>query len=544
MAGETRGREGVERWVGCAHRARAILLAVRYEARVCRNFSTTLLFISAGGADERDELCPSMYSFHSSLEEKNQLLHTLTTYGIETTVDRSKKKDRIREWIQSSAISEENEGDESDMCEDSEFYEDEDRYIDGNESEEAEPVSMRGRHFPERRPSAATSDRRKRNTGRVASTPSKSRVPMKPVGRKIPFVPQVAEERETIARFASFPNGDPNLATARNGNDQTHDGTTTSPSTPSDAPSTTNHPFANNIQASEPSTNGRSAKDDPARDNAKSPHADKSPVATSTASPTKQSPPKVTNSPGKDNGAKILPTSPQIPARKNRAHTAPFSDATTTRAVENRAKSTRRAQSATVLRTMEADESSSSSTLPPRATPTKTPVASPHPLTRRSENHAVAVVASNSRTARSTLPTRAAVAAPMISPIETPQPPSNNSALPARVEGSPPMAVQQIAASANALSMSTASHLVMQSFNALQGIANVGSGVAPSPTSLPTNPPANMNMPSQWVNKEVAVSYGKDPYAHYGIAHGAILPMRVGVVRQDSTGSGSRSVSN
>ena len=48
-----------------------------------------------------------MYSFHSSLEEKNELLYTLTQYGIETTVDRSAKKDRIREWIQSSVIEEE-----------------------------------------------------------------------------------------------------------------------------------------------------------------------------------------------------------------------------------------------------------------------------------------------------------------------------------------------------------------------------------------------------------------------------------------------------
>jgi serine/threonine-protein kinase SBK len=51
-----------------------------------------------------------MYSFHSSLEEKNELLYTLTQYGIETTVDRSAKKDRIREWIQSSVIEEEDDG--------------------------------------------------------------------------------------------------------------------------------------------------------------------------------------------------------------------------------------------------------------------------------------------------------------------------------------------------------------------------------------------------------------------------------------------------
>jgi serine/threonine-protein kinase SBK len=55
---------------------------------------------------EDEGLCPSMYSFHSSVEEKNQLLFTLTQYGIETTVDRSAKKDRIRDWIQASVITE------------------------------------------------------------------------------------------------------------------------------------------------------------------------------------------------------------------------------------------------------------------------------------------------------------------------------------------------------------------------------------------------------------------------------------------------------
>ncbi|XP_066995639.2 serine/threonine-protein kinase meng-po [Anabrus simplex] len=62
------------------------------------------------GAPEDDSLCPSMYSFHSSAEEKDKLLFTLTQYGIETTVDRSAKKDRIREWIQSSVIQEDEEG--------------------------------------------------------------------------------------------------------------------------------------------------------------------------------------------------------------------------------------------------------------------------------------------------------------------------------------------------------------------------------------------------------------------------------------------------
>ncbi|XP_065214101.1 serine/threonine-protein kinase meng-po-like [Planococcus citri] len=58
---------------------------------------------------EDETLCPSMYSFHSSPEEKNKLLHVLTEYGVETTVDRSAKKVRIQQWIQNSVIKEEDE---------------------------------------------------------------------------------------------------------------------------------------------------------------------------------------------------------------------------------------------------------------------------------------------------------------------------------------------------------------------------------------------------------------------------------------------------
>lgn len=60
-------------------------------------------------ATEPDELCASMYSFHSSAEDKNKLLSTLAQHGIETTVDRTEKKKRIRDWIQSSVIAEEEE---------------------------------------------------------------------------------------------------------------------------------------------------------------------------------------------------------------------------------------------------------------------------------------------------------------------------------------------------------------------------------------------------------------------------------------------------
>ncbi|XP_011882495.1 PREDICTED: serine/threonine-protein kinase KIN4 isoform X2 [Vollenhovia emeryi] len=429
-----------------------------------------------GGADERDELCPSMYSFHSSLEEKNQLLHTLTTYGIETTVDRSKKKDRIREWIQASAIVEENEEDESDLYEDSEFYEDEDRDDDGDGSEEVESVAMRGRHFPERRPSVATNNpRKRRGSGRVATgrVVSKNRVPVKPLERKIPFAPQVAEERETIARFASFPNGDPKLAAVGNGGDRTQDLSAPSANVVGDV-STNN--FSGNLQS--PGANDS---------------RDSSPL------PVKQSGSKTSVS------DRVVPMSPLIPARKNRAHTAPFSGA---RSSEAWADSARRAQSATVLRTPETEDPP----LPPRA-PAKTSVSS-HPATARADNPAL----STSRAARSIAPpvARADRAAPIISNASATEP----QPLPGRVEGSPPIATQ--------ITTSAAPHLAMQSFSAPQG----------------ANSPASSSPSTSKRAEEVNVAYGKDAYEHYGIAQGVMLPMRVNIVRQDSTGSGSRSASN
>lgn len=63
--------------------------------------------------NEPDELCPSMYSFHSSPEEKNKLLYDLAQAGIETTVDRVAKKARIRDWIETSVITEEDEEEDS-----------------------------------------------------------------------------------------------------------------------------------------------------------------------------------------------------------------------------------------------------------------------------------------------------------------------------------------------------------------------------------------------------------------------------------------------
>lgn len=108
-----------------------------------------------------------MYSFHSSLEEKNRLLYTLTMYGIETTVDRQNKKDRIREWIQSSAIIEEDEvGEKSESRVDS---------FDGEggtemSSSDSQPVP---------------------DVDSKSCSKKKSDTPEKPYPRKNPFVPQV-----------------------------------------------------------------------------------------------------------------------------------------------------------------------------------------------------------------------------------------------------------------------------------------------------------------------------------------------------------------
>ncbi|XP_026732781.1 serine/threonine-protein kinase meng-po isoform X1 [Trichoplusia ni] len=69
--------------------------------------------------EDIDELCPSMYSFHSDPNEKNILLKHFRDNGIETTVDRHAKKQRIRDWIQNSVIEEVDEEEEEAAFEDS-----------------------------------------------------------------------------------------------------------------------------------------------------------------------------------------------------------------------------------------------------------------------------------------------------------------------------------------------------------------------------------------------------------------------------------------
>ncbi|KAG7200399.1 hypothetical protein KM043_017854 [Ampulex compressa] len=500
-----------------------------------------------GGADERDELCPSMYSFHSSLEEKNQLLHTLTTYGIETTVDRSKKKDRIRQWIESSAIAEKGEEDESDINEDVHFYADEDE----------EPSSMKGRHFPERRPSAKPVESRKKN-GTKAST-ARKRQPVKPVERKIPFAPQVAEERETIARFASFPNGDPSLAIVTNGTNGTVNVTNSAPM--SGALATKADSSSKDARSSFVRANGQALVNSPVND-LNAPQDDTMlttggfvVVNSTSAEDAPQTGEDLhRESVSREDNARNLPKSPQIPTRKHRSQTAPFPAPTSSLLNGSRVQSTKRSQSATVLPTAQPEKSvtpvarpEESFTVPFRPdNPSAANIQSGRP-----ESYPTAAAASLEN--RSSTATRAERSVQLTSQMENPTLPmlpapraenqSSNDLSTSRNEKSMPGS----GIPTNSLSMSVASHLVMQSFSALQGINAVPTANASSPMSSPvatrtSTPTRTTTPPSMKTNSrfEETIKYGKDAYEHYGIAQGVILRTEVG--RQGS--SGSRSVSN
>nr|XP_033320960.1 fatty acyl-CoA synthetase and RNA processing-associated kinase 1 [Megalopta genalis] len=500
-----------------------------------------------GGADERDELCPSMYSFHSSLEEKNQLLHTLTTYGVETTVDRSKKKDRIREWIQASAIIEECEEDDSDANEDIRLYE-----------EEEEPSSMKGRHFPETRVKTSDAGRQKHRAN--TSSPRKRQL-IKPTERKIPFAPQVAEERETIARFASFPNGDPSLAILKNGTNGT-----ALPQKLSSATEETD------------SINGANGQLNKSRPNNVNASQDGFMPATSTGVFNSISPEDASTM--DRNGSLVdrgLPGSPQIPSRKHRSHTAPFPAPTSpvlngSNVVDS---TTKRSQSITALATSMAGPQTERSVA-------RETERSPAPLAMAPTQADVGQSSTSLAMARGERSNRSA--AQSMSRVE-----NQSAVMPAaaaavaaatRVENqlsnAPPVARNEKSAAgpvlpANPLTMSVASHLVMQSFNALQGMNSApadsanpktGSAANPaatpknSPTSTPariltpknspTNTPARTSTPPRPRNNghraEEPVAYRKDPYEHYGIAQGVIL--RTENARRGSLESASRSVSN
>ncbi|XP_031365691.1 serine/threonine-protein kinase KIN4 [Apis dorsata] len=476
-----------------------------------------------GGADERDELCPSMYSFHSSLEEKNQLLHTLTTYGIETTVDRAKKKDRIREWIQASAIVEEYEEDESDLNEDIRVvYEDEDE----------EPSSMKGRHFPETRPVVRNETRRHKNRAHGSSARKRQPIKRQPTERKIPFAPQVAEERETIARFASFPNGDPNLALLKNG---TSNDTTLSLKTEA------------NVEDQKSLVNGQMIDNSP------------------TTSLNVQDESILTNNGG--NGFK--PNSQEVIPKPIPSSQLDFQDHLTTIPVDNASlvlngsggseSSARRSQSAVVLAnsTQQPDRSKMGigrsverSVMP--VTNGQSPVARGESSTPRVEHRSATQSMSRVENASVAMP-------PIVARVEN----QSNVMIVARNEKSGPIVM-------NPHALSAASHLVMQSFNAIQGINNQvvagdnnnpGSNLPNSPRNSspsstpskvltpknsPTTTPARTCTPPKHKGshrvEESVVYYGKDPFEHYGIAQGAILRDRI--ARRGSMESENRSVSN
>ncbi|CAK9832445.1 Serine/threonine-protein kinase meng-po [Anthophora retusa] len=502
-----------------------------------------------GGADERDELCPSMYSFHSSLEEKNQLLHTLTTYGIETTVDRAKKKDRIREWIQASAIVEEYEEDESDLNEDIRIYEDEDK----------EPSSMKGRHFPETRPVVKNEPRKHRN--RAPSSAARKRQIIKPTERKIPFAPQVAEEREAIARFASFPNGDPNLAILKNGTNGNSIPPLVLPlkteSTVEDTRSLSNGQVLNNSPASSLNT----SQDDFVPTNNASGY-NKSNLQQGTTSehanfPDFQEHPTIAR--GDAIGDRSLPRSPQIPNRRHRSQTAPFPGSATSPLLNgNRADSTKRSQSATVLASASQPDmsnlvisrSAERSVVDSQSTVSAIP---------RGENSTPRAEHRSAAQSMSRVENQSVVMLPAAARVEN----QLSNALPvARNEKS----VAGPVATTNPLTMSVASHLVMQSFNALQGINTVSDVVNNHPTvNLPTTPknspsstpsniltpknsptttPVRTSTPPKHKNHKIEepMYYGKDPFEQYGIAQGVIL--RAENARRGSLESGNRSASN
>ncbi|OAD55256.1 Serine/threonine-protein kinase SBK1 [Eufriesea mexicana] len=481
-----------------------------------------------GGADERDELCPSMYSFHSSLEEKNQLLHTLTTYGIETTVDRTKKKDRIREWIQASAIVEEYEEDESDLNEDIRIYDDEDE----------EPSTMKGRHFPETRPVVKNEERKHRNRTEASSPWKRQPVKRQPTERKIPFAPQVAEERETIARFASFPNGDPNLAVLKNvSNGNAIPPATTQPlrsqSSIEDQKSLVNGQTMNNSPLS--SLNTSQDESIPTSSNSLKSNLRPNPRSNSGTPELAKSPRDFqdqTISRTDAVGSASLPKSPQTPARRHRSQTAPFPATPVLNGSGTEAA--RRSQSATVL---------ANSAQPDRSTPAigrsadRSAVqasngqssARGESSTPRAEHRSATQSMSRVENASVVMPTAAAAR------VENQ---SGNAMAAARNEKSPVGPVPL--ASANPLTMSVASHLVMQSFNALQGINSVAGGDANNnPVPARTSTPPKHRVPHR---VEETVFYGKDPFEHYGIAQGVI--MRTESARRGSMESGNRSVSN
>ncbi|XP_046471663.1 MAP/microtubule affinity-regulating kinase 4 [Neodiprion pinetum] len=451
-----------------------------------------------GGADERDELCPSMYSFHSSLEEKNQLLFTLTQYGIETTVDRSRKKDRIREWIESSAIMEENE-------EESE----------GEDASDTEELNMRGKHFPERRESArspepvqpkAKRSNSKRNS--IQQTKLPGYATPKPIERKNPFAPKVAKERQAIAKSASFPNGDPSLAVKLSGSD--------------------NFALPEVTDLHKPPAEIYSSSGIFDHYNGKIGH---------------QNP---TNSP--QNGAENSRQSPAKVVAAQRNRTAAGESTNDNRSSPVDSKIGGRSGNNCV------NGSPSSSTNVSRASPTASGVSqtvvNPTSIAMSPENGGQTLEAEGAplesasyRSRSPQAPARKHRSQTATLPVLQPTAASPKSVQPRRSQTTVLPAIPSVAPlqPVNPLTMSIASQLVMQSFNSLQAMNIALPVIQPEdPQSVTSDGKAERQTVEQTTR-----TYGKDVYEHYGIAQGVVMKVISDAPRhRGSTGSGSRSVSN
>lgn len=141
---------------------------------------------------EDEGLCPSLYSFHSSPEEKNKLLFTLTQYGLETTVDRSAKKDRIRQWIQNSVIEEE---------EDQELKENnssQDTKIFNNEIDSVDEDHKRYGPITEKTVKKVESPEITRREKRLAALKKSPTSYKPPVDPRIPFANQQKSEKQDV----------------------------------------------------------------------------------------------------------------------------------------------------------------------------------------------------------------------------------------------------------------------------------------------------------------------------------------------------------
>lgn len=384
---------------------------------------------------------------------------------------------------------------------------------------------MKGRHFPETRPIVRNETRRHKNRTHDSSARKRQPVKRQPTERKIPFAPQVAEERETIARFASFPNGDPNLALLKNGTSNE----TTSPlkTDVEDQKSLVNGQTITSLNVQDESiltnSGGNGFKSNsqetvPQLDNFQDPRAGIPDNASSSKNP-------------------------QLPSRKHRSQTAPFPELVNESGGSE--SSARRSQSAAVL--------ANSAQQPDRGSKTG--------LGRPVERSAMPVTNGQSSVARGES------AAPIVEHRSAAQSMSRveNASILARVENqSSAMGRNERSIAMNpSLALSAASHLVVQSFNAMQGINGQVAGGdnnpganSNSPSSTPSNVLTPKNSPTATPARtctppkhkgghrveEGVVYYGKDPFEHYGIAQGAILRDRIG--RRGSMESENRSVSN